>query len=171
MARAEATTNTRVRGLVIVRAALEMTESVARSSSVGMGDSAMAPRQRVDNLPAPPWLDRAHRELRRLRDDGSGWGGAPAEPPNEVAMVSAQEVLDALHGAGLEPSRIIASGEGGVAFCFVSGDRYADIEYFNSGEILAMTKVLRGGGTPRIWPVAGDDDLREAIDTISQFVR
>ena len=70
-----------------------------------------------------------------------------------------------LESVPLVPTRIVPSAEGGIAVCFVHGDRYADLECLNSGEILAVT--YRGVAEPLVWEVAPESaTLRTAIEHI-----
>lgn len=68
----------------------------------------------------------------------------------------------------LLPTRIIPSADGGVTITFYAGDRYADIECFNSGEILAMTK--RGSERADIWPVRLER-ISDSLGRIDEFIR
>jgi hypothetical protein len=65
----------------------------------------------------------------------------------------------------MPPSKVAASAEGGVGICFVEGEKYADIEIFNDGEMLATT--YRGDSDARIWDLESDDaSITEAINQI-----
>jgi hypothetical protein len=60
--------------------------------------------------------------------------------------------------------------EGGVGIIFLgSSSRYADIECFNDGEILAITSETNV--EPSVWPVDVEtDSLRIAVDQITSFL-
>lgn len=74
-----------------------------------------------------------------------------AAPPSEIARLQAKIILGYLQDQNLEPSRVIASAEGGVVLCFIHGDRYADIECLNSGEVLGVISNRRD--RPNVWDV------------------
>lgn len=111
--------------------------------------------------------------LASLDQDWCPYGTAP---PNAVAIDLASRFLPYLEGRVPPPERIIPSGDEGVAFCWYAppGDRintkvYADIEFFNTGEVVAM--IVAGDDKPVIWeidPVAGYD---EAAERITEYLR
>jgi len=112
---------------------------------------------------------RKHFEtLRTLADEPYTWGDPDEERPNEWARYYAQTALITSLAINLLPTRIIPSAEGGVTITFYNGDRYADIECFNSGDILAMTK--RGSERADIWPVRLER-ISDALGRIDEFIR
>ena len=54
-----------------------------------------------------------------------------------------------------------------MAICFVNEQRYADIEFLNSGEILAVTYT--GVAEPNVWEI-NDGILDDAIERIHTHV-
>ena len=58
-------------------------------------------------------------------------------PPSARALTDAWTVLDSLVEADLRPTRVTTSAEGGIAFIFERGGKYADIECLNNGCVLA----------------------------------
>ena len=72
--------------------------------------------------------------LRRLPPD---WNDEGAAPPNAAALHAAAKVLECLSTAEMPKPDISASVEEGVCISFWRGDRYAHIECFNTGEIVA----------------------------------
>jgi hypothetical protein len=69
----------------------------------------------------------------------------------------------------LLPSKVVASAEGGVAICFASQEKYADVECLNSGAILAVKS--RRGGLPEVWEVPqSDNEFRVSIAQIQDFI-
>ena len=98
------------------------------------------------------------------------WDTYGAEPPDAEAVNTALEVLVSLEHERFLPSDAVASTEGGVALCFVAGDRYADIEILNSGEILAVT--VTGQQDPYVWEVGKNTRaFSEAIERIRNHIR
>jgi hypothetical protein len=74
-----------------------------------------------------------------------------AEKPSETAIAWASDMLNQLKVDQLPPTRVVASAEGGVAICFVHGDKYADVEFLNTGEILGVVSNRRD--RPVVWEV------------------
>lgn len=68
-------------------------------------------------------------------DDNWNSYGAPA--PSELAIADALFVSGHLYDEGLVIDRVLSSAEGGVGLCFLDRMPGADVEFFNSGEILA----------------------------------
>jgi hypothetical protein len=88
-----------------------------------------------------------HRaKVRELTSLLPGWDGGLASIPNTVAVRNAEKVLDAISSSSmLQPHRIVPSVEGGIAVTFRAGStRYADIECFNDGELMATTSSKDG---------------------------
>jgi len=106
--------------------------------------------------------------LRTLPDDWDGYG---AETPSEEAISLARMVLDAIHEteSAIEPTRVVASAEGGVVVCFARGDRYADIECFNSGEMAFGTRVISTGDIG-VFPVESPDHLGDVLRQLAVFL-
>jgi hypothetical protein len=111
----------------------------------------------------------AHLErLESFRNLKRGWDSYDAEPPGETAITNARQVLGVLWSVGLASSirAVSPSAEGGVGIVFAGSDqKYADIECFNDGEILAITS--EGMTEPSVWPLNGEaETLRRAVDMI-----
>lgn len=93
-----------------------------------------------------------------------------AERPADMAVGWAWVVIQQLIEDELVPTKVVASAEGGVAVCFVVGDKYADIECLNSGEILGVVSNRRD--RPSVWKIEQDtSDIARATARISQFLR
>lgn len=92
-----------------------------------------------------------------------------AEAPTDMAMEWAQLVFDQLIRAELLPTKVVASAEGGVAYCFVAGDKYADIECLNSGALLGVTTNKRD--RPFVWEIdPSANGIVRACETVEQFL-
>jgi len=92
-----------------------------------------------------------------------------AENPSPKALTLAKFVFEQLQKDELSPSKTVASAEGGVAFCFVAGDKYADIECLNSGEILGVTTNRRD--RPSVWEIQlNQSEVARATERIRQFI-
>jgi hypothetical protein len=91
------------------------------------------------------------RKINAMSKLSPNWDTYEAEPPSTEAMNLARELLVLAEREKFLPTDAVASAEGGVALSFTVGDRYADIECLNSGEILAVTVV--GQQEPYVWEV------------------
>jgi hypothetical protein len=120
------------------------------------------------------WLIAAHKKLARLACLNDDWDSYGAESPNQKSIEAARGVLDVLADVDFEPTSIDPSAEGGVCLSFQLGDRYGDIECFNSGEVLAVTS--RGGLDTTVWEINAVEPthrnalIRNALRRIRAFV-
>jgi hypothetical protein len=118
-----------------------------------------------------PGLKEQLLKLESFRTLTVGWDSYEAVPPSQTAIEHAREVLRFLSGQdGVPKVRLTPCVEGGVTILL--GDaaiRYADIECFNDGEILAITSEPEQD--PAIWPVdLGHGSLQAALDRIQTFL-
>lgn len=100
-----------------------------------------------------------------------GWDSYDAEPPNEAAIANARRILQCLWSKPTTaPFRLVPSVEGGVGIVFSgAGKKYADMECFNDGEILAITSE---GSEPTVWTIGEEaGSVRKAIDAILAFLK
>jgi len=115
------------------------------------------------------WLLECHRQLEELLRLERDWDSYGAEPPNDLAVSLAKKVVRVLSQQGLSPPCINPSAEEGVCISFRAGRLYADMECFNSGEILAATS--NGEGQRRVWEVESrDSEIIEAARRIRKFL-
>ncbi len=114
----------------------------------------------------PSWFPEAHRVLLGL--------GLPPEWPEESVSVpgsrsrrAAGLALRLLAEIGLRPDRLLPGFEGGVSIAFTRPDRFAEVTFLDSGEVVA---TCAGGhpGTVRSWPVGSD--LGGAFQIIRAFL-
>jgi hypothetical protein len=116
--------------------------------------------------PSPAWLPSVRSDLAAL-------GLTPEWPCESVAVPGARArrlaecSLGRLADFGLRPDRIFPSLDGGVTLAFGAGDRYAEVEFLDSGEVLATCSGADGDGV-RIWPV--HSDLPGTLDRIASFL-
>ena len=96
------------------------------------------------------WFQDALRALEAMKDLPEDWDASGAEPPNEIAIRNSRMILAELDKANVKPSFVEPSTDDAVCIGFWAGNRYADIECFNNGEILAMIHE-RGNSEPEIW--------------------
>lgn len=127
------------------------------------------------NLESEYWrlfelFSEAGTQIHALARLGPNWDSYGAEPPNETARNTAERVLGLLRRMSVPPARVVASAEGGVGICFVHEDRYADLECFNDGEIVAVS--YRGTDEPDVWDVTPQDEsIKAAIEKIRAHIR
>ncbi len=107
----------------------------------------------------------AWQRLRNTAILGCGWDTYGAEAPNDVAHALAREILSVLETDWLIPTRLMPSSEGGIAISFVEGDNRAEIEVYNTGEIVAA--AYSAHSDPLVWELQDTDHaLKQAIARI-----
>ena len=110
------------------------------------------------------------RELDRLKKLQEDWDGYGAAPPNTTAIELAKTVVREFAAAKLRQFRVEPSVEEGICISFRRGDIYADIETFNSGEVVAA--FSDGKGTPLVREVESTDDgIRQATRWIREHLK
>lgn len=114
------------------------------------------------------WLHDALRILGAIEKLPKNWDSSGAETPNPTAIQNCQLVLTSLAKAKLIPSFIEPSTDDAVCIGFWAGNRYADFECFNDGDILAMTHD-RGTSDPIIWNVQSHQ-LADATHKLQSFL-
>lgn len=115
--------------------------------------------------PMNPWED-SMTQLKQLASLGNNWDGYGAEAPNGIALTQAGLGLAYNERLGLPLARITPSTEGGVALCYFTNDGYALIEFYNDGEVAAMTKK---GEDENYWDVM-DNEIEGALVRIRGFL-
>jgi len=115
-------------------------------------------------------LSKAQSQLDRLAELRSNWDSYGAPAPNESALENAVRILEHMRPFDLAMTNIVPSAEGGVGFCFVKGDRYADIESSNEGDIIGVRYV--GMQTPVLIETDGTDaSIEAALEQIRNHIR
>jgi hypothetical protein len=108
------------------------------------------------------WLLAAFKNLARMGALRMDWDSYGAEAPSNSAIEVSRSVLKILAESEFEPASIDPSAEGGVCLSFRRGDRYGDIECFNSGAILAVTST--GGDETNVWEIVAGGPAAAAVD-------
>jgi hypothetical protein len=127
-------------------------------------------RQAFPQCGEEAWLIRYLRKLTEFRRLSQNWNSHDAEPPNGDAINHARRILSILVQMNFPPSHVTPSAENGVGISFVRGNKYADIECFNTGETLAVTST--GQGNPTVWEVENNSEaIRSALRRIRDFIR
>jgi hypothetical protein len=109
--------------------------------------------------------------IRRLPKLKEGWDGAGAAPPNAESIRNSRQLLRAMvNYGGLPVPAIAPSVEEGICISFHENEMYADIECFNSGEVIGATSDGRGGH--EIWEIdLSDAAIDESFDRIKRRIR
>ncbi|MBV9859575.1 MAG: hypothetical protein JO038_05675 [Alphaproteobacteria bacterium] len=122
----------------------------------------------ISNQTIDSGFEHHFAKTNRLVKDSSCWPDG-AEAPSALAQSNAINMLVQLRFDQFEPARVVASGEGGIAICFAKADKYADIEFLNSGEILGVVSNRRD--RPFVWEIAPTDPARaSASRRIREFL-
>jgi hypothetical protein len=117
---------------------------------------------------APITIDRTIDAIVHLRSDG--------EQPTEESRATAAALVGLLRQQDLEPSRVLADSEGGVAL-YVFGDhvlpggghsRYARIVATNAGEVAVLCADRREPGKVKAWDVHGSEE--RAMERVRSFI-
>jgi hypothetical protein len=110
------------------------------------------------------------KELDSLKKLAPNWDSYGAEPPNPTAIRRLESLLELLPSVELTPTKIVPSVEGGAAVCFINGAKYADVECFNNGTLLAVLST--GRGTPEAWELgASKAAIWNTLERIRDFLR
>jgi hypothetical protein len=116
------------------------------------------------------WFLEGCQQLKKLAYLQENWDSYGAEPPNSVALGWAHQCLNILQTINFAPTKITPSVENGVGISFISGKKYADIECFNTGEVLAVTSD--GQGNPIVWEVQPTNQgIKSALGKIRVFLQ
>jgi hypothetical protein len=109
-------------------------------------------------------------QVRDLEWLDQGWDSYNAPAPSRTSTQNASRVIAFIEGSDLAALRILPSADGGVALCFIRGDRYADLECSNDGEIFGVRYV--GKETPSLLSTdSSDDSIRAALKLIQDHIR
>lgn len=123
------------------------------------GTQGSASQQYRIAVPSSPF-EKYFAQLKLLRNERARAEDSEAESPSETSINWAAEILAVLEQERLTPAKVMRSVEGGVAICFMSDDKYSDIECLNTGEILGV--VSNRHDRPTVW------ELGHSVDSIAQ---
>jgi len=108
-----------------------------------------------------------YKKLRGFPNLHKGWDGYDAEKPNLLVLGRTRKVLKRLEELNFVPTNISPSVEGGTSIYFIKGNKYADFEFFNSGEILGG--IANREDEPIVLEI-DLNDLDSSIERIQQFL-
>jgi hypothetical protein len=114
-----------------------------------------------------PWVGRGLQEIAKLGSLDPSWHETGAPVPNNVATELATVILQQLSLINFRPNSIDASADEGICISFARRDRTANVECFNTGEVLAVT--MPRGGEPTIWSITNGTILSGLV-RIHEFV-
>lgn len=119
-------------------------------------------------LPQRKGFAEHYERLRVIETERSMWP-EDAEPPSSSAVYLAWMVINQLYKDEIIPTRVVASAEGGVAICFVVGEKYADIECLNKGAILGV--ISNRHDPPMAWEIEQNpSEIARASFRVWQFL-
>ena len=110
-------------------------------------------------------LSNKLEDLRNLNDD---WDKDGAEAPNFESIDKAREILKIISNKELVPTNVSPSVEGGISIYFMKGNKYADIECFNSGEVL--TSKADRINEPEVTELYNENDIKAFLEQIKSFL-
>lgn len=113
------------------------------------------------------WFSVFEKRIKALSQLSNDWDSYGAEAPNGKATYWAGRVILELRDLGLAPDSILPSVEGGVGITFRRNGKYADIECFNTGAILAIKSD--GSGQPSAWEI-GPGTIKDTLTTIRAYL-
>lgn len=108
-------------------------------------------------------------KLQKLGRLSNNWDSYGSDAPSAATISSASRIGTIFIKLGLTPDVTVPSSEGGVALCFIRNKKYADVEFFNSGSIIAVRHSLQDD--PKAWSITHDNAaIESAVKVISQYL-
>jgi hypothetical protein len=109
------------------------------------------------------------KKVQKLSNLATDWDSYGSEPPSSASIALALEIGAVFIKLGLTPDVVVPSSEGGVALCFIRDKKYADVEFFNSGSVVAVRHSPQDD--PIAWSITSDNAaISSAVKIISQFL-
>lgn len=119
----------------------------------------------VPSQPSDASTGNPYQQVEALGDVPANWNSYGAAAPNKLAISHVRLVVEQAMSAGLSPSAVVPTSEGGAAVIFRNGRLHGDIECFNDGEILALATT--GTEEPEVRPVSTDaHDIAQVLEWI-----
>ena len=110
-------------------------------------------------------------ELSKMRAQRAGWDGYDAPSPNDAAIEASEQALTVLRSENAKPTAILLSADGGVGICFVEQDRYAHMEFSNSGEVWVLMYGPHGDPETGQLPSSDAASIREGWTRIRAYLQ
>lgn len=115
------------------------------------------------------WFMKLKDELAQMACLPRNWDEEGAQPPNKSAIFWAGRALEFLYDLNFPPTYISPSVEEGVGISFYREKASGGIEFFNSGEVVAVTSD--GTNPPSAWEVGvSDDEIASTLKRIHGFL-
>jgi|688.fasta_scaffold189567_3 hypothetical protein len=112
------------------------------------------------------------QKLLQLNKITKNWRDSEVAPPNNWALYWASTTLEILREIDFPCERIAESIDEGVCISFISlknKNKYADIEFFNNGEILAAKSDRVS--EPKIWQVSvSNSEISKTLRQIREYI-
>jgi hypothetical protein len=109
----------------------------------------------------PMTISECYCRIDELKLLGRDWDSYDAEAPNFIALSRLKRCVAIAETLGMQPRTLVPSPEGGAAYVAACGRVSADIEFFNVGDVAAITAV---GGKMDVWELAVEPDLDAEIE-------
>jgi hypothetical protein len=109
------------------------------------------------------WLISLNQIIEDCGTLKEGWDGDHAEIPGWLAVKHAKEIVCRCWTISFKPTKILPSVEGGIAISFESTGKYADMECFNTGDILAVVSDRKN--EPDVWKL----DINSIENTLERI--
>lgn len=119
----------------------------------------------MDHEPTSNWLTETRRQLAGLGLPPN-WSEESVEAPGVRATRLADCALRLLAELDLRPDWLIPCPEGGVCIAFGTSERYADVQFLNSGEVIATCAEVGDAASQH----PADHDLRGTFQSIRTFL-
>lgn len=79
-------------------------------------------------------------------------------------------ILNVAHGVGLKPERTVFSENASTCIYFFKGNRMAEIECYDSGEIVGLLQD-RTSGEIQTWDIANDEvEIQAALERTRDYL-
>jgi len=91
-----------------------------------------------DNISSENWLNWALQEVSALGNLPEDFKGPKTNPPDAKTCKIAKNVIYELYKFRMKPDRIFASADESIVISFLGEGKYADIECFYDGAIVAI---------------------------------
>ncbi len=89
--------------------------------------------------------------------------------PSKRAVMLSNMGINLAEGLDFQPHLIVPTAEGGIGLAYRRGCMYGDIEFFNDGEVVALTS--NGSGLPYSWMVEPTrDGIAGALNILREFI-
>jgi len=113
-----------------------------------------APECSTADVAFPPALGSEaslwNEKLRLMRQLHTGWNGYDAEPPSELALANAEQLLEAMEREQFPPTRVAPSVVGGVGITRRNGEKRVYVEFYNDGRVHSLLAEKEEAATAAI---------------------